>query len=316
MVLVWLAGCEGERTQSALHPAGEGAQVIAGLWWFMFYLLGAVFVLVMAVAAYAIFRPRAEGGGGKPWGERFIIVCGIALPTVVLLVLLIYALTATMALRKPETAVTIEVIGHLWWWEVRYPEHGIVTANELHIPVGVPVRLELRSADVVHSFWVPELHGKMDLLPEQVNTSWLLAHRVGVYRGQCAEYCGQQHARMAFHVRAVEPSEFEAWVAARSQPARVLTTDAQRRGQRAFVEAGCETCHTIRGTEATGDVGPDLTHFGSRLTIGAGQWRNNAGNLSGWIANPQALKPGNQMPRSFIEPEELHAITEYLLSLE
>ncbi|MFA9477388.1 cytochrome c oxidase subunit II [Phycisphaerales bacterium AB-hyl4] len=318
-LLLLLPGCAEERQQSALHPEGEPAQIIAGLWWFMFYLLGAVFIIVMGVAAWAVFRPRIEPGEGdadEPVGDRFIIVSGIALPSIVLVVLLVYSLTVTVSLRQPDSAVTIEVIGHLWWWEVRYPDHGIITANELHIPAGEPVHLKLSSADVVHSFWVPQLHGKMDMLPDHVNTFWIQAGRPGTYRGQCAEYCGEQHARMSFHVVALERDEFDQWLARRAQPAREPTTDVHRSGQRAFMEAGCNTCHAISGTEAHGRAGPDLTHMGSRPSIGAGQWPNNYANLAGWIANPQSLKPGNHMPRSYLDADELHEITTYLLSLE
>lgn len=318
-LIAWFAllvGCAGERTQSSLHPAGPAAALIAELWWFMFAVLSAVFVLVMSIAAWAVFRRRMDPAKGPAVGNRFIAAGGIALPSVVLLAMLIYSLSTTLSLRMPETKLTIEVVGYKWWWDVRYPDQGLVTANEIYVPVGEPVRLELTSNDVVHSFWVPQLHGKVDMLPGQVNALWIQADEPGVFRGQCAEYCGRQHARMAFHVVALEREAFDAWVAERQpDPAEPATGELQR-GRDVFFAAGCNACHAIRGTDADADTGPDLTHFGSRMSIGAGQWPNTAGGLAGWISNPQALKPGNLMPRSYLEPDDLHAIVEYLRSLE
>lgn len=315
-LLAMLHGCHQEHRQSALHPAGPAAERIADLWWLMLAVLGGVFLVTMLLALVAILRHRRSSEPGRPVGQWFIVAGGIVLPAVILVGLLIASLFTTVGLHPPGEPVTIRVTGHQWWWEVEYPEQGIVTANELHIPVGRPVRLELKTADVIHSFWTPNLHGKMDLLPELTNTLVLQASRPGVFRGQCAEYCGIQHAWMAFEVVALAEEDFVAWVEARQQQSPDPTEPLAARGREVFTTAGCNTCHTVRGEKAEGEVGPDLTHIGSRRTIGAGLLPNNKGNLTGWVANPQALKPGNKMPRSYLESEDLHAVVEYLRSLQ
>jgi cytochrome c oxidase subunit II len=309
-----LGGCDDERVQSVLHPAGPAAERVADLWWVMFGMGTAVFLIVMILTGMAVLRRESDR---PPMGNRrFIIAFGLAGPAVVLIVLLIFALQATLALRLPEARHTIQVIGHQWWWEVIYPDHGIITANEIRIPAGEPVRLELRAADVIHSFWVPRLHGKMDLLPEVTNTFWIEATEPGVYRGQCAEFCGVQHARMAFVVVAEPPEAFDEWVRRQTVPPAAPATQELVRGLEIFFDAGCAECHAIRGTPAApGEVGPDLTHFGSRLTIGAGQRPNTTGDLAGWIANPQTIKPGNKMPPTFLGADELHTLVAFLQSL-
>jgi cytochrome c oxidase subunit 2 len=215
-----------------------------------------------------------------------------------------------------EDALTIEVIGHQWWWEVRYPEQQLVTANEIHIPVGQPVTLKLTSADVIHSFWVPELHGKRDLIPGRVNDFWLQADEAGDYWGLCAEFCGTQHAKMLFVLVAEPPEMFEQWVAAQQTAAAEPTDTLTQQGFDIFMEAECGTCHQIRGTPASGDFGPDLTHFASRLTLGAGAARNTRGTLAGWVVDPHGIKPGNLMPSSDVSGKDLQPLLAYLESLE
>jgi cytochrome c oxidase subunit II len=306
--------------QSALHPEGPQAHSIARLWWFMFFLLTAVFMITFLLLLIAMFVRRKEGREGPPLGStRFVVLSGLAIPTVILLVLMFYSLGATLALRTPrEPGLTIRVVGNRWWWDVIYPDHGIITANEIHMPIGVPVLIELTSRDVVHSFWAPNLGGKMDLLPEKLNLFWLQADRAGEFRGQCAEYCGLQHALMGFMVVTQEPAEFEAWVGARQQERPPPDDPVLERGRQAFFhpDAGCYTCHAIRGTEAQGTLGPDLTHIGSRLTLGAATVRNTRENLAQWTLDPHAIKPGNRMPPTIIEREALDALVEYLMSLE
>jgi cytochrome c oxidase subunit II len=314
-LLCLLAGCGwGADHQSMVHPASEAAAEVARLWWFMFALFTAVFVIVMGFLLAALLRgpENAAPPGGN---TRFVVWGGILIPGLIMVGMLIYSLKATVALRMPETKLRIQVIGHQWWWEVRYPEENIVTANELYIPAGEPVQIELRAADVIHSFWVPNLQGKRDMLPEVTNYLWLRAERPGIFRGQCAEFCGVQHALMAFMVVALPPEEFQAWVDERQQPSPAPETEWLQRGRAVFFEAACHNCHAIGGIEAEGLIGPDLTHMGSRLTVGAGTLTNSPGNLSGWIANPQALKPGNRMPRSHIGSEDLHALVDYLFTL-
>jgi cytochrome c oxidase subunit 2 len=217
--------------------------------------------------------------------------------------------------------MTIEVTGHQWWWEVKYlspsPAAITTTANEIHIPVGVPVRFKLDSGDVIHSFWIPQLGGKTDVIPGQTNYTWLQASRPGRYRGQCAEFCGAQHAHMVLYVVADDPATFAAWSTAQLLAAQAPSTPDAQRGQAVF-ETRCAVCHTIRGTDylTGGRAGPDLTHLMSRSTIAAGLLANNTGNLHGWIANPAALKPGTLMPPTGLAPDELHAVVAYLRTLK
>jgi len=222
---------------------------------------------------------------------------------------------------KPENALRIEVVGEQWWWRVHYrPAEGaaaVISANELHMPVGTPVEIALTTNDVIHSFWAPSLGGKLDMIPGRENRLVLQADRPGTYRGQCAEYCGGQHARMAFVVVAHEPGEFERWLAQESATAPERGDAVHARGRDIFQNYGCGACHTIRGTDAAGVIGPDLTHLGSRLTLGAGTLPNNAQNLAKWIAASQEIKPGTLMPSfAMLPPEELDALAAYLGSLK
>jgi cytochrome c oxidase subunit II len=312
----FIAGCALEPTQSALHPAGPAAAEIAWLWWFMFWAFTAVFALVVMLLAWAIVK-RPGPAHGPPLGRNgFIVGGGIVLPLVVLTPLFLLSLNASATLNRKPEGLTIRVVGHMWWWEVRYPQQRFVTANEIHIPAGQPVRLEMTSADVIHSFWVPRLHGKRDLIPGLETVFWIQADEPGVYRGQCAEYCGTQHANMAFHVVALPQEEFEAWLAAPRQPRSIPESAVDRSGYGIFLKAGCSQCHAIEGTPAIGTAGPDLTHLGSRGTIGAGMLPNTRGNLAGWIANPQAIKPGAKMPRTYLGGDDLMALVSYLESLK
>ncbi|HUG92897.1 MAG TPA: cytochrome c oxidase subunit II [Planctomycetaceae bacterium] len=320
-----LSGCVAEHPQSILHPVSPAASTIAWLWWAMFAVCTAVFLAVIGLLLWAVFQPARPQRDRPPGGStRFIVTGGIVVPWVILVGLLVYSLQASIALRVPESDLTIRVVGHQWWWEVHYPGQGIVTANELHLPAGEPVRLELSSADVIHSIWVPNLNGKMDLLPQHFygqgrpNVFWLEADQPGAWRGQCAEYCGLQHARMALEVVALSPDEFSAWVAARQRPHSEPATDVVRRGRDVFFsdQAGCQKCHTIRGTAAIARIGPDLTHIAARRTLGAALLPNNRTNLAGWIADPQKFKPGNLMPRTNLGADDLEALVAYLETLK
>jgi cytochrome c oxidase subunit 2 len=250
-------------------------------------------------------------------GELLIVVGGVVLPAIVLTAVYVVGLRDLRALTVPKgTDLTVEVTGHDWWWEVRYPEDGIVSANEIHVPVGRPVKLILTSQDVIHSFWVPQLTVKTDLIPGHTNTTWIQASKPGTYRGQCAEYCGLQHAKMAILVVAEPADAYASWLAAERRPAVAATDPTAVRGRLALERNSCAACHTVRGTAATGTVGPDLTHFGGRRTIGAGALANTRGNLGGWIVNSQTVKPGNKMPPQPLTPEELQALLAYLESLK
>lgn len=317
-IAVALVGCHVDHDQSMLHPAGPRAERIATLWWVLFAVCTATFLITMGLATVGILRRSSTGEGASPLGNRFIFVSGAAIPAVVLMGILIASLGAQSADAKRDVDFTIVVVGHQYWWEVRYPDQAIITANEIHVPVGRPIGLELSSGDVIHSFWVPNLAGKKDMLPGQVNRFWIQADRPGIYRGQCAEFCGVQHAWMAFRVVALEPEEFDAWVAAQA-PAEesVPAIDEEvARGKEIYFAAHCDGCHAIGGTEAEGRRGPDLTHVGSRLTLAAGVLPNTPENLAEWIRDPQGVKPGNLMPRTALHPEDLDALVRYLQTLK
>jgi cytochrome c oxidase subunit II len=329
-----LAGCGGGGAQSALDPAGPQAGRIGGLWWAMLITLSAVFLIVMGFLLVAVFRHRRPYSGEaadlpdtKPdqTGERRMsqfVIGGIVITVVILFGLLIHSFLTGRALYSiaAEDALTVEITGHQWWWDVRYtssdPSRIVNTANEIHIPAGRPVLFKLRSNDVIHSFWVPNLHGKTDLIPGHVTSTWIRADRTGTYRGQCAEFCGHQHAHMAFTV-VVEPLEqFRAWYDAQLLPAAEPSTPSQARGRDIFLSSPCVMCHRIQGTDAGGRVGPDLTHVATRPTIAAGTLENTRGHLAGWVVDSQKIKPGNRMPPNNLEPQDLQALLDYLQSLK
>jgi cytochrome c oxidase subunit II len=315
-MLDWLLGIHRDHPQSAFHVGGPVASDIASLTFWMVAVFGAVFLIVMLLLVFALVRKRVPHGLSESASVGMIVVGGLITPTVVLLGFMIYAFFIELELPTSRSTVEIEVTGHMWWWDVRYPEHDLTTANEIIIPVGEPIRLKIRSADVIHSFWVPNLHGKMDLKPDRTNIFTLRADKPGIYRGQCAEYCGTQHALMAFQVVAMERSRYDGWIRERARPHAEPIDPVLARGKQVFFEAACNNCHAIKGTAAVGRIGPDLTHIGSRLTLGAAAIPNSRAHLSGWISNPQAIKPGNKMPASYLKSEDLHALVLYMLSLE
>jgi cytochrome c oxidase subunit 2 len=319
-----LLACE-QNGQSALHVAGPAAARIADLWWLMLAVATAVFLLVLVVLFRAFthrgFRAEPHTASDDRTLTKWVIAGGVALPAIVLAPLFVFTLYTFGRLTPPEGNDVIEVVitGKQWWWDVQYTGHDpqdlVRGANEVHIPVGQPVRVRLRSADVIHSFWAPALQGKMDLVPGRVNTTWIQADSAGVYRGECAEYCGLQHTRMQFRVVAHAPAEYASWVERYRQPAVPPADSAARTGQAVFLRSGCAFCHTIRGTPARGTVGPDLTHLASRRTLAAGTLPNTRGHLAGWLGNPQAIKPGNKMPQIPLRPGELQALLAYLGTL-
>jgi cytochrome c oxidase subunit II len=304
------------RPQSAVHPQGRAAQLIAESWWLMLWGAVAIFIVVMALALYAMFRVPE-----KRWraSERALIVGGgVVFPVLTLSALLVYGtgLGRDLTLQRP-AAVQVEVVGRQFWWEVRYPESGVVTANEIHIPTGRVVAVTVRTDDVIHSFSVPALAGKIDLIPGQPNRIQLQADASGIFRGQCAEFCGAQHARMAFYVEATDDVNYRQWIERQRQPAIEPAGEQQRRGLAAFLAAECQECHTIRGTPARGSGGPDLTHVASRRYLAAGTLENNGDNLARWIAHNQRFKPGARMPEfEHLPPATLRDIVAYLESLQ
>jgi cytochrome c oxidase subunit 2 len=266
----------------------------------------------------AEFLPPQRTAGGLRW----IVIGGIIVPTVILAAVFVLTMLTQAAVAAPSAppAVTVQITGHQWWWEVHYldrsPSRIAVTANEIHIPVGQPVRFELVTGDVIHSFWIPELGGKTDLIPGQKNVMWLEADSAGIYRGQCGEYCGTQHAKMSMSVIAEPAGKFSRWLELQRQPAAAPPDSDAAAGERVFASSACALCHTVRGTLAGGRLGPDLTHLAGRRTIAAGMLPNTRGNLAGWIANPQALKQGSLMPVVPLRPTELLAVVTFLQSLE
>jgi cytochrome c oxidase subunit 2 len=251
-------------------------------------------------------------------GSAIIVTAAIVFGLIVASVSTGNAISGLRASKS--NAIAIEIIGNQWWWYVRYPNDDpsriVVTANEFHIPVGKPVMIRGTSHDVIHSFWVPNLHGKRDLIPSRISTLWIQADRPGRFRGQCAEFCGLQHAHMALWVVAEPEDRFEAWMQKQLQPAAEPSDANLARGQQIFLQNACVMCHTISGTPAHGQTAPDLTHFGSRSTLAAGTLANNKGNLGGWIADPQGVKPGNHMATINLPSEDLQPLIDYLESLK
>ena len=306
--------------QSILTPAGTDAAAIAGLWWLLLGVSVVVFAAVMAFLFYGIFVRREVTEASERAKTR--VVTGAAIATAVVL---IGILVATVAVSRATTmagaddALTIDVIGYQWWWEVRYrgrsADRLVVSANEVHVPVGERIRFVVRSQDVIHSLWLPNLGAKIDMFPDRENEIWVEPTKAGVFRGQCAEFCGMQHGKMALVVVAHEREDFDAWLDRERRNAATPGDDLARRGHDAFVNGTCATCHQIRGTPARGGLGPDLTHIGSRRTIAAGAAPNTRARLTAWIVDPQQLKPGSLMPATHMEPEALHAIVHYLEQL-
>jgi cytochrome c oxidase subunit 2 len=247
------------------------------------------------------------------------VVGGVAVPLAILVVLFVLTLSTLPSVSAPgrgDGDLVVEVVGRQYWWEVGYPDHGLVTANEIHIPTGTPVELRVRTADVIHSFWVPRLNRKIDMIPGRTNRILVRAEEPGVYRGQCAEFCGLAHAQMAFLVVAEAPSVFEAWLAGETGDAAAPASGSAALGQEVFLNSSCVSCHAIRGTSASATVGPDLTHVAGRRWLAAGTIPNTRGNLGGWIVDPQSIKPGNKMPPTNLSGPELQALLDYLESLE
>ena len=308
-----------------MNLAGPAAERIDQLLWAMTALGTVVFIVFCIGLGYGLFHRRARPP--EPSLEhdrrrtRMILLFGAAIPAVILVPLLLWTFDALAALdpraRRPD--LVVDIVGKQWWWELRYrdsvPGRAFITANELHVPVGRRVEIRLTSTDVIHSFWVPELQGKTDLIPGRENVTWIEASRPGVYPGHCAEYCGTQHAHMGLLVVAEPAEEFEAWAAQQRQPAAAPADSAAALGQQAFLASACARCHAVRGTAAGGRLGPDLTHVAGRRMLAAGTIPNTPGHMGGWIAQPQALKPGTRMPQVPMSPEEFRRIHHYMLSL-
>jgi len=316
----------GDVIQSVLSPAGTQSSSIHLLWSLMLAVTGSVFVITLAFIALALVRGRrrARTGEALPRSQRALtrsVAVAVAVTVVVLFGLLIASVWTghTVASLHASSALTIDVTGHQWWWEIEYedavPARRMVTANDIHIPTNRPVVFKVTSRDVIHSFWAPNLQGKRDLIPGYTTAIWLQADRPGVFRGQCAEFCGLQHAHMAFDIVAEPEAAFEAWLEAMRQPAVEPAGAVERRGRQVFLAARCSVCHTVLGTEAHGQAGPDLTHIATRRTLGAGTLPNTGAHLAAWVRDPQSSKPGNQMPPNPLAGDDLQALLAYLETL-
>ena len=321
--LTAMAGAACEGNQSMFNPKSGAADSIANLGWLLFGVGGIVYLTVMAALAWALIRKRRPDDDLPETTRRLgkVIAVGVAVTTIVLVSLTASSAWVARGLGAPAGAgaIHITVVGHQWWWDFqyRYPTASslLSSPNELRIPVSVPVVLAVQSRDVIHSFWVPNLHGKRDLIPGETTHLLIQADEPGVYRGQCAEFCGHQHARMAFTVVAEPMDRFQAWVAQLQTPAPEPASDQERRGRDLFMRSTCVTCHTIAGTTAQARVGPELTHLASRLTIAAGTLPNTREHLRAWVHDPPALRPGVRMPASPFTDDELDAVIAYLRSL-
>jgi cytochrome c oxidase subunit 2 len=311
---------------SIFSPASTPADSIFGLSLFVLAVTGVIFVVVFSLLAYSVvtFRKRKGDDGREPpqvYGSNQVELAWTVIPVLIVVTLFMATVRVLASIQnasQPANAVEVVAIGHQFWWEYRYPALKVVTANELHVPVSdpnhpTPTFFKLASADMVHSFWVPRLAGKTDLVPNRVNSMWIDPHETGLYLGQCAQYCGTQHAKMLLRVYVQTRDEFDRWIQQQSQPAQI--TDAVSTGRRIFETTGCVNCHTVAGTVADGRFGPDLTHFMSRDTIGSGIAPNTPANLRLWIRNPDALKPGCKMPAMQLSDQDVNAVAAFLETL-
>lgn len=314
---------------SFFNPKGELAAIQLDVLMIALWVCVAIFAITGSLYFYTLFRFRSRPGDEDRVPEQLhgntALEIGLIGVFVVLLAIItvpnVRALFVMEDIPSREDAdLTVEVWGYQWWWGFEYPGHEVRTANEMHIPVGKKIRVELYSDNVIHSFWVPKIAGKLDVIPNQVNVMWIQADEAGEYWGQCAELCGASHANMRFKLIAHEPDDFKAWVEANRGPARPVTTEANAeavaRGEQAFLQSACIGCHRVSGTHSVGLSGPDLSHFGSRTLLGSGMLENNHENLVDWIMRPQEIKPGNIMPPVVADRDTAEAIASYLLSLK
>lgn len=305
----------------SFNPVTGRGRAISDLFVVTLVLSALVFLLVVGVLAYVLVRFRSRADAPEPpqiHGNTRLEI-GWTIAPLLLLVVLFFMTVQTQRIVEAEApgALRIRVIGHQWWWEYQYPELGLITANELHLPVGRPIKLELEGADVIHSFWVPQLGWKKDTIPGKTNDIWAEFDQAGVYDGACTEYCGTQHAWMRVRLVAEPADQFDAWARQQQQPSPAPSNETTRRGQAVFLQNTCVNCHAVAGTPANARVGPDLSHFGSRTTIGSGVLDNTPENLRRWLAEVQRVKPGALMPNYNILPEDdLRALVDYLEGLE
>jgi cytochrome c oxidase subunit II len=316
-------------TQSALNPAGTPASNILNLWLIFLAVAIVVFLIVVTLLVISLVRSKNENSDvivePDPYLEsrmKKTVIAGVIATTLILFGLLVtdsFTERQVYTINDPKP-LKIKIRGTQWWWEVKYqddiPANIVTTANEIHVPVNKAVKFELESNDVIHSFWVPNLNGKKDLIPGHPTSTWFKADHEGVYKGQCAEYCGHQHAHMRMFIVAEDQKTFLNWLNHQRKEAKAPDTDLKKHGQQVFLNGPCVMCHTIQGTVASATVGPNLTHVGSRKTIASASFSNTMNHLSQWITDPQKLKPGVKMPQNRVNQNDLNALVQYLKSLD
>lgn len=326
--LLALGGC-GPGVQSPLAPAGEQAASIHSLFWLMIAVCGAIYLLVLAALGFSVARAwRRHGEPGEPrvnpadegLNRGLLLWAGLIVGGLTVLILGSFLVERTISQARTRDALEVRVTGHQWWWRIQYrdPATGswTETANELHLPLGRTTRVSLGASDVIHSFWIPNIAQKLDMIPGRINRVDLTPTRSGWFRGQCAEFCGVQHAHMSLDVKVDTPEDFDRWLAAQARVAATPTHPAAVRGLRLVAQGPCAMCHSIRGTQAVGRAGPDLTHFGGRRSVAAGAVLMTRGAVQGWIAQPQAVKPGTMMPPVALSPADADAMSRYLTELK
>lgn len=309
------------QSSSILQPVSGEAQSILTLFYLLCGISGVILLIIVGAVLYSLMRFRRRPDQGEPrpiFGNVRLELVWTILPLIIVTALFFASVGIMRAIEPPGDGQEPDliVIGHQWWWEVRYPKTGVITANEVHLPVGQKLLVQLESADVIHSFWVPQLGRKKDLVPGHTNQLWLQADRPGTYLGACAEYCGVQHAWMRLRVIAQPPAAFAAWTQAQLQTPVTPATGEAAQGAKRFQQLTCVNCHAIAGTPAQARVAPDLTHLASRQTLAAGVLENNAANLTAWLTDPQAVKPGNHMPRFGLGSDDVQALVAYLETLQ
>ncbi|HIG02038.1 MAG TPA: cytochrome c oxidase subunit II [Myxococcales bacterium] len=312
----------GGGTPSLFLPVAEPAQSILDYGTLLVLICAVIFVVVMGLLALTVvrFRASAVDDGEEPpqiYGSDQLELAWTVVPVLIVIVLGLITAGRIVALQKdtpPAGSLAVRVVGHQWWWELEYPDHGFVTANELHLPLGQVAFLELESEDVIHSFWLPQLSGKLDVIPNRTNTMWIEPQKTGMFVGQCAEYCGTQHANMLLRVFVHAPEDFERWVRDQQQEARRVAAHAE--GRALFATTACVNCHTVRGLSEIGSFGPDLTHLMSRTTLAAGAAVNDEARLVDWLTDPDHIKPGARMPAMKLSDAQIARLAGYLSSLE
>lgn len=308
------------QSPSPLSPASTNATAISNLFYLIFGIAVAVFVIVESLLLYSVIRFQRKSDDEMPkqvHGNPKLEIAWTLAPAIVLAVVFgVTFQTINSLAEMPKDSLKIKVTGHQWWWQVEYPDLGIVTANEIHLPMGQAASFTVESKDVIHSFWVPELGGKIDMIPGKRNQTWFRPLSPGTFHGQCAEFCGMAHANMRFTVIVERSDQFNAWVGKQQAAAEPPVTDLAKRGQQEFLQGACASCHTVNGTSAKGNVGPDLTHIASRQTFAAGTMEMNTDNLRAWLHDPQAIKPGSLMPNLKLSADQISVLIAYLEALK